>query len=171
MPHKTVRKVTDLHGYYATGDYECFCFGKYGPEEYHRHQEQHPAPRAPEVASKVLSPDWEPSPEEAAAFQEYDTAFEAWGREQETLRVYPGNLLPEHGNRKGRWRITVEFWPEDSGCLHPEGEPASETKEVENLRRALQEIHDMAFGPTEDDKACRLRLGVVAGAALGQGTI
>lgn len=35
------KKITKLEGYYATGDYECFCFDKHsGPESHDNHADQ-----------------------------------------------------------------------------------------------------------------------------------
>lgn len=80
-----VTKTTVLDGYYASGDYECFCFDKWdGPEAYSQ-----AFPYSPDR-------DLEQTDKEIAA--------------QDANRVYPDDLVPD-GAHYGRWTITVEFEP------------------------------------------------------------
>lgn len=78
-----VTKSTTLEGYFATGDYECFCFDVHnGPEE---HRKAH-----------------------AGKYEQ--------GEPCDDCRTYPGDLIPEGTQgKKGRWTITVEFEPYESG--------------------------------------------------------
>ena len=87
-------KVTRLKGYKASGDQECFCFGKYHPDELKAWVDEN------------LPPGVEPKSDEY-----WDFLMET----QDATRVYPLDLLPEGvGDLRGRWRITVEFWPDAS---------------------------------------------------------
>lgn len=75
-------KVTEFVGE-ASGDCECFCFDR-------RTDEQQTADRSADYAERAE-------------------------REHEA-RLYPNELLPEgcrvdHRGIRGRWRVTVEFWP------------------------------------------------------------
>ena len=89
-----VEKVTELKGYYATGDHECFCFGK------------HPHPDA--LRSWVVDNLPEGVERDSEDYWKLLIATE------DSTRVYPNDLIPEAvGERKGRWRITVEFWPDE----------------------------------------------------------
>jgi len=86
----SLRKETILEGYFATGDYEAFCFDK------------HDGPATHENAVRPSEPD-------------EHGAWLAWAKWSESCRVYPRTFLPEGTyGKKGRWRITVEFDPEDA---------------------------------------------------------
>lgn len=84
-----LRKETVLEGHYATGDQEAFCF------------DTHAGPTAHENAVRPSEP-------------EGHGAWLAWQKQAESCRVYPLDLLPEGTyQKKGRWKITVEFEPEE----------------------------------------------------------
>lgn len=85
-------RTTVLEGYYATGDWESFCFDKHdGPES---HSE------------------WRKTSGEWRKTSELDEDLE------NSCRVYPDDLLPntEGTLRKGRWTITITFVPEEELC-------------------------------------------------------
>lgn len=89
LPEGTVSKTTVLDGYYATGDYEAFCFDTHeGPREHNT---------ATEKAREAWYEDSENRPDPDAC------------------RVYPDNLLPEvdrdAGRPFGKWSISVTFTP------------------------------------------------------------
>lgn len=91
-------KTTILENYYATGDYECFCFDKHNsPEEHDK------AVYTPEYWLHRLS---ECEIEDCSHCQV----------DSDECRVYPNALLPELPevrNLKGKWTIIVEFEPEE----------------------------------------------------------
>lgn len=104
FPFECYRKVTELNGFYATHDHECFCFGRFaGPTEHHKYMEEHhPFPQKPEEGSEEVQ-------------QARSEALAAFQQAEDKLRVYPGSLLPPQADeRKGRWRFTVEFWPQET---------------------------------------------------------
>jgi hypothetical protein len=76
---ETVKKVTVLDGYCASGDCECFCFDKRSWEE---------------------------------QAQERSLPTEQRVERHDECRVYPNDILPDTGKKRGRWVITVEFTPE-----------------------------------------------------------
>jgi len=83
---KSITKSTTLEGFYATDDFETFCFDRHeGPVQHH----------------KVID------------------AAEHSGRSVQNLnecRVYPESLLPpETRGKQGRWTITIEFEPYETG--------------------------------------------------------
>lgn len=80
-----LKKVTEFVGA-ASGDCECFCFDK-------RTVEQKQADQSLNLRERCEKDD--------------------------EARIYPNDLLPEeiaYSNEEktfGRWRITIEFWPEE----------------------------------------------------------
>lgn len=88
----TYEKTTVLDGYFATGDWEAFCFDKHkGPDEHFaaRHEFDH--------LKSALDVD-EPLDDPTI---------------RNSCRVYPDELLPEAPHAKGRWTITIKFEPDD----------------------------------------------------------
>jgi len=99
----SLRKETILEGYFATGDYEAFCFDKHDGPAAHEEAIRPSEPKLDNLA--------ENSPEERSAFE----AWQAWDKWAGSCRVYPHALLPAGTHmKKGRWKITVEFDPEDA---------------------------------------------------------
>lgn len=77
-------KVTEIVGE-TSGDGECFCFDELTEEQRERHTEK------------------------AFAMEEWPDGFDF-----DQGRTYPRALLPEQAiGQRGRWRITVEFEPND----------------------------------------------------------
>jgi hypothetical protein len=76
MPKKATKKVTVLEGYFATGDYEAFCFDKHkGPEEHRDWLDQnYPCAYMPEGHPKIPDGNAFGSPE----WKSYDAAVSAW---------------------------------------------------------------------------------------------
>jgi len=111
FPFESYQRVTELDGYYATGDHESFCFGRIrNPGEHMDYmREHHPRPEMPE--------EWHADPGAVPKdeFAAHMAAVEAHQQIEDKMRVYPNRLLPsEVDDRKGRWRITVEFWPQET---------------------------------------------------------
>lgn len=95
-------KVTELRGYYATNDYESMCFSPIGS----------PGERMDYLEKHFTNPlDTGNTDEEWAAWQVLEQPLEA---ARKSLEVHPHVLFPEASKeRKGRWCITVEFYPEE----------------------------------------------------------
>lgn len=97
MSDKALTKTTVLDGYYATGDFECFCFDKHdGPTEH-------------DEAAAPLWKAWSDANERGAGEEELNAI-----PIPDDCREYPDNLLPDGTeHRKGKWTITVVFEPEE----------------------------------------------------------
>ena len=96
-----MKKVTELEGYYATNDFESFCFDKHrGPYEHHR------ALESTEEFLRWFNLTLEEEEKLLAEGKELPTY------DPDQCRVYTSDLLPKrHRHQKGNWKITVEFTP------------------------------------------------------------
>ncbi len=92
---KPLKKVAEFTDMMATGDYQGFVWGRLGPSDW-----TEMSIGTNPVVRPELRQAYEHLSEEEVQYQ--------------MERIYPEEVMPEgHGNQKGRWRITVEFWPEE----------------------------------------------------------
>lgn len=104
------KKVTELEGYYATGDYEAFCFDKHdGPREHGDALDNDPR----KIEEDEMCDKWTNN---EISEKEYDEWLEKSDFDRDYCRVYPNALLPDACDRmrgvKGNWRIEITFEPD-----------------------------------------------------------